>query len=80
MTKQEQIKHITELLFSKYGAFKLNKGQTAKVFGISTSTLDRQRVSGTGIPYQQATETSNVYYTISSIAEYLVENNIKTYC
>lgn len=78
MEKQEEIKQIVELLFNKYGSFKLSKGQTARVIGISCSSLDRARKAGTGIPYQQENSTSNIYYKLSSIAQYIVDNDIQT--
>ena len=78
MEKQEEIKQIVEILFNRFGSFKLSKCQTARVVGVSTSTIDRHRKAGTGIRYQQDTSTSNIYYSLSSIAEYIVNNDIQT--
>jgi methylphosphotriester-DNA--protein-cysteine methyltransferase len=77
MEKQEEIKQIVEILFNRFGSFKLSKCQAARVVGVSTSTVDRQRKAGTGIRFQQETETSNVFYKIHAIAEYIVMNDIK---
>jgi len=77
--REKEIQRIEEMLFNKYGVFKLSKKQAAFVIGVSTSSLDRDRKAGIGIKYQQRTETSNVYYRIGSIAEYLVDNDIQTF-
>lgn len=76
--KEKEIQRIEDMLFAKYGTFKLSKKQTAFVVGISTSTLDRQRKAGVGIRYQQDTETSNIYYRTKRIAEHIVLSDIQT--
>lgn len=77
MTNQEQSK-IVDLLFAKYSKIMLSKRETSAVTGLSISTLDRLRRDGLGIEYIQPTDTSNVYYSIHSISEYLVRNKILT--
>lgn len=77
MNREEEIKQIVEMLFNRFGSFKLSKCQTARVVGVSTSTIDRYRKAGTGIRFQQETETSNVFYKVHAIAEYIVMNDIK---
>lgn len=77
-TTNPEVLKIIDLLFSKYSTILLSKKQTAFITNQSVSSLDRDRKQGIGIEYIQETETSNVYYSIYSIAEYLVAKKIKT--
>lgn len=76
-TNPEVLK-IVDLLFSKYSKVLLNKQETAFLVGCSISTLDRLRKIGRGVEFVQETDTSNVYYSIYSIAQWLSQNKIKT--
>lgn len=77
--REKEIQRIEDMLFRKYGTFKLSKKQTAFVVGVSTSSLDRDRKAGVGIKYQQRTEVSNVYYRTRSIAEHLIDEDIQVF-
>lgn len=67
-------KMITEMLFNKYGALELSRGETATVLGISTSTLDRLLKEGKGPKWSKKgnKHNSRVVYAIDHIADYLV--------
>lgn len=78
MTATEEKKKIIEILYKQFGSFKLSKGQSARILGISISSLDRQRKSGVGMSYSQQNKTSSVYYRLKVIADYIVDNDIQT--
>lgn len=78
-TANPEILKIVDLLFTKYSTILLSKKQTAFITNRSISSLDRDRKEGIGIKYIKETETSNVYYSIYDIAEYIVESKIKIF-
>ncbi len=67
-------KMITEMLFGKYNALELSRGETATVLGISTSTLDRLLKKGKGPKWSKKGTAHNarIVYAIDHIADYMV--------
>lgn len=78
-TTNPEVLKIVDLLFKTYKCVLLSKKQCAWVTNQSVSNLDRDRLAGRGIQFLQQTPTSNVYYSIYDIAEYIYKSKIQTY-
>lgn len=81
MGNLERKKELLQLLFQKYGSLLLTREQVAEVLNISTASLDRMKQNGVGIQYQKdgrSGKNAKVRYPIDSVAEFIVESNIKT--
>lgn len=68
---------ITEMLYKKHGRILLSKKECSAVVGRSISSLDRDRKNASGISYIQE-DKANVYYAITDIALYVVNNKVQT--
>lgn len=70
---------ISKLLFEKYNKIALNSVETAEIIGTSKKALELDRYTSQGIPYIRRTEKerSQVLYSVTSIAKFLVDNQIK---
>ena len=75
MDKQE----IKTLIFQKYGSFLLTRKQVAEALNKSVATIDRWKQQGIYLEYKKLGKAKNapVEYPIDTIAEYIVNNNIK---
>lgn len=74
---EDENKFIAELLYKRFGSLLLSKSQCSSAVGQSICNLDRQRQQNIGIPFHKQ-GNSNVYYSITDIAQYIVDNKIKT--
>lgn len=77
MTKQEAI----NLLLERFDdSFLLSRSQTAKVVNKSVATIDRWKTKGLHLDYKKTGTAPNspVEYPIDTVANYIVNNNIKS--
>ena len=72
---KEKEKEITE----KYGTFVLNPKQTSEIVNKSESTLERWRKRGENLKYRKIGKAKNspIEYSIESVAEYIINYDIK---
>lgn len=78
MTEQET---LAKLLFDKYQKLTLNPKEAAETLNISVKSLESYRANAVGLPYTRINnnkERGKIMYTVTSIAKYLVEQQIKT--
>lgn len=77
MTEQET---LSKLLFDKYQKLTLSPKEAAETLNISVKSLESYRANAIGLPYTRITnkERGKIMYTVTSIAKYLVEQQIKT--
>ncbi len=81
MTNYEEVQHLSNLLFSEYGALTLDTEQTAKATQRSIVSLQRDRRNATGIPYTKLganAGSDKALYSVMDIAKFIVNNKIKT--
>lgn len=76
----QTIKELTEHLYLHSGTYLLSKKDTAKIIGVSISSLDRLKEQGVGPKYKKTgnAKNSTVKYPIQAIAEYIINNNVNT--
>lgn len=81
MSKTIDQEIMAKLLFEKYGKIGLNTTETAEVLGCSEKTLEMDRGNARGIPYTKRLNKAKgqVIYNISTIAKFLVDNEIKVF-
>lgn len=72
--KKEKRKEMMDLIFNKYGALILSRQQAAKILSISTSTLDRMKLQGSGPRWKKSGVANNaaVEYSLDSLVDYII--------
>ena len=75
---ENENKFIAELLYKRFGSLLLSKSECSLAVGKSACTLDRERQRCIGIPFIKESPTANVYYSITDIAQYIVDKKIQT--
>jgi hypothetical protein len=81
MVKQnnQEFNQLLDLLHKKFnGKILLSKSECASVLNCSVSSLDRQKKLGVGVEYIQETPTSNVFYSIDSVVNHIINSKKKT--
>jgi hypothetical protein len=75
----QEFNQLLSLLNQKFdGKILLSKSECASVLNCSVSSLDRQKKLGVGVEYIQETPRSNVFYSIDSIANHIINSKKKT--
>lgn len=82
MFNQINEKDLIQLIYSDVGTLVLDRKQTAKALGISTTTLSRMTKSGIGPKYKKVISASKskngaVKYPLHDLVHYIVNGNIK---
>jgi len=75
MTKSNETKLLVSTLFDKYSQLALDTKTTASLLGKSVISLKVDRGNGKGIPYSRAGRL--IRYSITDIAEYIIENRVR---
>lgn len=76
MNKQE----VRTIILQKYDTFLLSRKQVAATLGKSVATIDRWKKRGLHLDYKKTGTAPNspVEYPIDTVANYIVNNNIKS--
>jgi len=80
--RQEEKKQYVELLVDLYSTIILSRKQAAGALNISTATLDRMKENGVGPAFTKVdtgsrSNNGKVFYPITAIADYVVNNQMK---
>ena len=80
--KREEKKQFIELLVKRYSTLNLSRKQASEALNVSTATLDRMKEDGVGPKYTKVdtgslSKNGKVFYTVTAIADYLTNNQIK---
>ena len=72
---------LAKLLFERFQKIALNVNETAQVIGVSKKALESDRYNAIGIPFTKRNnkERAQVMYSITAIAKFIIENQIKTF-
>ena len=75
-----EVKELEQNIVKMLGSYILNIEQVSKLINKSPATLGRWRKFGIGPEYRKIGNTRNatIEYTARAIAEYIVNNSIKT--
>lgn len=81
MNNYDEIKELSNLLFSKFNSLTLTTEQTSQATNRSVISLQRDRRNAEGIPYTKLGRNSGsdkALYSVMDIAKYIANNKIKT--
>ena len=77
MTPIDRKQMLTDILFNEYRSLTLSREATAKILGISTSSLDRLKDEGLGPKWTKDERSNNgkVTYAIDHIVDHIIEQD-----
>ena len=80
--KREEKEQYIKLLVEIYLTLNLSRKQASEALNVSTATLDRMKEDGVGPKYTKVdtgslSKNGKVFYTVTAIADYLTNNQIK---
>lgn len=81
MNNYDEIKELSNLLFSRFNSLTLTTEQTSQATNRSVMSLQRDRREAVGIPYTKLGRNSGsdkALYNVMDIAKFIVTNKIKT--
>ena len=80
--KNKEKEQFIKLLVEIYSTLNLSRKQASEALNVSTATLDRMKEDGVGPKYTKVdtgslSKNGKVFYTVTAIADYLTNNQIK---